>query len=186
MPRNIEIKARISSVEALLPKVRLVAERGPWEIRQDDRYFACAGGRLKLRVDAEGAGELIYYRRSDLLSPRQSFYLRSAIPDPGTLRALLAEAFGEVGRVEKQRTLFLRGRTRIHLDQINGLGDFLELEVVLAEHEPPAQGIGEAKELLLQLGLDPSQLIAGSYLDLLADKRGGGDPPVWAPSRVES
>jgi adenylate cyclase class IV len=70
MPRNIEIKARISSVEALLPKVRLVAERGPWEIRQDDRYFACAAGRLKLRVGADGAGELIFYRRSylDLLA----------------------------------------------------------------------------------------------------------------------
>jgi predicted adenylyl cyclase CyaB len=186
MPRNIEIKARISSVDALLPKVRLVAEQGPWEIRQDDRYFACAGGRLKLRVDAEGAGELIFYRRSEQLSPRQSFYLRSAIPDPGALRELLAQAFGEVGRIEKQRTLFLRGRTRIHLDQVTGLGHFLELEVVLAEHEPPADGVREAHELLRQLGLDPAQLIAGSYLDLLADQQGGGDPPVWAPSRVGS
>jgi predicted adenylyl cyclase CyaB len=186
MPRNIEIKARISSVEALLPKVRLVAERGPWEIRQDDRYFACTGGRLKLRVDAEGAGELIYYRRSDQLSPRQSFYLRSAIPDPDTLRELLAAAFGEVGRIEKQRTLFLRGRTRIHLDKVTGLGHFLELEVVLAEHEPLAQATTEANELLKQLGLDPSQLIAGSYLDLLAEQHVGGDPPAWAPSHAES
>lgn len=186
MPRNIEIKARISSVEALLPKVRLIAEQGPWELRQDDRYFACAGGRLKLRVGADGAGELIFYRRSDHLAPRQSFYLRSAIPDPGALRELLAQAFGEVGRIEKQRILFLRGRTRIHLDQVTGLGPFLELEVVLAEHEPPAEGIGEANELLLQLGLDPSRLIAGSYLDLLAEKNRDGDPPVWAPSRVGS
>jgi predicted adenylyl cyclase CyaB len=186
MPRNIEIKARISSVEELLPKVRLMAERGPWEIRQDDHYFACAGGRLKLRVDAEGAGELIYYRRSDQLSPRPSFYLRSAIPDPDTLRELLAQAFGEVGRIEKRRTLFLRGRTRIHLDQVKGLGHFLELEVVLAEDEPLAQATIEANELLKQLGLDPSQRIAGSYLDLLAEQHIGADPPLWAPSRVES
>ena len=186
MPRNIEIKARIGSVEALLPKVRLIAERGPWEIRQDDCYFACTGGRLKLRVGAEGAGELIYYRRTDQLSPRESSYLRCAIPDPGTLRDALAQALGEIGRIEKLRTLFLRGRTRIHLDQVTGLGHFLELEVVLAEDEPPADGIGEANELLGQLGVDPSQLVAGSYLDLLVEKRRGAEPPVWAPSRVES
>jgi adenylate cyclase len=186
MPRNIEIKARISSVEALLPRVRLIAGRGPWEIRQDDCYFACAGGRLKLRVGADGAGELIYYRRDDQLSPRPSFYLRSPVSDPGTLRGVLAQSLGEIGRIEKQRMLFLRGRTRIHLDKVTGLGHFLELEVVLAEHEPPAHGIDEANELLVALGVDSSQLIAGSYLDLLAANRGGRGLPVWAESRVES
>jgi len=60
VPRNIEIKARISSVEALLPKVRAVADHGPWEIRQDDTYFACAGGRLKLRTGCGDSSELIY------------------------------------------------------------------------------------------------------------------------------
>jgi len=186
MPSNVEIKARISSVEALLPRVRLIAGGGPWEIRQDDRYFACPGGRLKLRVGADGAGELIHYRRDDQLSPRPSFYLRSPISDPGTLHGVLAQALGEIGRIEKLRLLFLRGRTRIHLDTVTGLGHFLELEVVLAEHELPAHGIEEANELLMQLGVDSSQLIAGSYLDLLAANRGGRELPVWAESRVES
>jgi len=186
MPSNIEIKARISSVEALLPRVRLIAGRGPWEIRQDDRYFACPGGRLKLRVGADGAGELIHYRRDDQLSPRPSFYLRSPISDPCTLHCVLAQALGEIGRIEKLRLLFLRGRTRIHLDTVTGLGHFLELEVVVAEHELPAHGIEEANELLMQLGVDSSQLIAGSYLDLLAANRGGRELPVWAESRVES
>ena len=168
MPRNIEIKARISSVEALVPKVRLIADQGPWEIAQHDTYFACAGGRLKLRTLADNAGELIYYRRDNRRSPRESFYLRSPTTAPEALRSLLTEALGQVGRVEKLRTLFLRGRTRIHLDKVTGLGDFLELEVVLPEDEPPAAGIGEANELLRQLGVDSSQLIEGSYLDLLA------------------
>jgi predicted adenylyl cyclase CyaB len=167
MPRNIEIKARIGSVAALLPRVRLVADRGPWEIRQDDTYFACASGRLKLRTSPDEGGELIYYRRDSQRSPRESFYLRSAVPAPDALRDLLTQAFGQVGRVEKMRILFLRGRTRIHLDQVKGLGEFLELEVVLADHEPPAAGTGEANQLLRRLEVEPSQLIEGSYLDLL-------------------
>jgi len=167
MPRNIEIKARISSVEALMPKVRVIADQGPWEIRQDDTYFVCASGRLKLRRGAGNAGELIYYRRDNQRSPTESFYLRSPTAAPEALRSLLTQALGQIGRVEKLRTLFLRGRTRIHLDKVTGLGDFLELEVVLPEDEPPAAGIGEANELLRQLGVDSSQLIEGSYLDLL-------------------
>jgi predicted adenylyl cyclase CyaB len=168
MPRNIEIKARISSVEALVPKVSLIADQGPCEIRQDDTYFVCASGRLKLRTGADNAGELIYYRRDNQQAPRESFYLRSPTAAPETLRDLLTQALGQVGRIEKLRTLFVRGRTRIHLDKVTGLGHFLELEVVLAEHEPPAAGIGEANELLMQLGVHSSQLIEGSYLDLLA------------------
>jgi len=168
MPRNIEIKARISSVDAVMAKVRSIADQGPWELRQDDTYFACAGGRLKLRTGLKNGGELIYYRRDNQAAPKQSFYQRFPTSDPKSLRELLIEALGEVGRVEKIRTLFLRGRTRIHLDRVGGLGDFLELEVVLPEDEPSAAGIGEANELLKQLGVDSSQLIEGSYLDLLA------------------
>ena len=186
MPRNIEIKARISSVAALLPKVRAVADQGPWEIRQDDTYFACAGGRLKLRTGCGDSGELIYYRRENQRAPKQSFYLRSATAAPGILRDLLTQAYGEIGRVEKLRTLFLRGRTRIHLDKVTGLGHFLELEVVLADHESPAEGIGEANELLTLLGLDSSPLIEGSYLDLMATAADRAGPPTWPQSRVES
>jgi adenylate cyclase len=171
MPRNIEIKARIGSVEALLPQVRLIADQGPWEIRQDDTYFACRGGRLKLRTGPENAGELIYYRRDNQGAPKESFYLRSPSSDPASLRELLTQALGQIGRIEKLRTLFLCGRTRIHLDKVTGLGDFLELEVVLAEHESIAQGIAEANALRMQLGVDSSQLIEGSYLDLMATGR---------------
>ena len=186
MPRNIEIKARISSVEELVPKVRLIADQGPWEIRQDDTYFVCASGRLKLRTGGDNGGELIYYRRNNHPSPRESFYLRLPTEAPETLRSLLTQALGQVGRIEKLRTLFLRGRTRIHLDRVAGLGQFLELEVVLADHESPAEGIGEANELLTLLGLDSSQLIEGSYLDLMATAADRAGPPTWAQSRVES
>jgi len=168
MPRNIEIKARIKSVDELMAKVRSIADQGPWELRQDDTFFACPGGRLKLRVGSEEVGELIYYRRDNQAGPKESFYQRFPTAAPDLLRELLNQALGQLGRVEKVRTLFLRGRTRIHLDRVAGLGDFLELEVVLADHETSAQGITEAHELLMQLGIGGSQLIEGSYLDLLA------------------
>jgi predicted adenylyl cyclase CyaB len=177
MPRNIEIKARITSVEALVPKVGLIADQGPFEIPQDDTYFACATGRLKVRTFSKDDGELIYYRRSDQQAAKEAFYLRSPTSSPETMRRSLSLAYGQVGRVEKHRTLFLLGRTRIHLDQVSGLGHFLELEVVLDEHEPPEAGVREANDLLARLGVEPSQLIEGAYVDLLANNAGSQTVP---------
>jgi len=172
MSRNVEIKARISSVEALLPRVKTVADQGPFDIRQDDTYFACNTGRLKLRMFSAGEGELIYYRRADQQGPKESFYLRSPTTAPEVLRESLTLAYGRTGHVEKHRTLFLAGRTRIHLDRVSGLGHFLELEVVLEENEPFEVGVREADQLLASLGVERSQLIEGGYVDLLKERRG--------------
>jgi predicted adenylyl cyclase CyaB len=168
MARNVEIKARIASVEALVPRAVAVATEGPIAIVQDDTFFPCANGRLKLRAFSPGSGELIFYRRPDRQGPKESFYLRSPTTEPDTLRESLALAYGQAGRVRKHRTLFLAGRTRIHLDRVEGLGDFLELEVVLGEGESSEAGVGEAHELMAALGVEPSQLIEGAYVDLLA------------------
>jgi predicted adenylyl cyclase CyaB len=165
--RNVEIKARIRSVEALLPKVEAVADQGPFEIRQDDTYFVCTDGRLKLRMFSKGEGELIYYRRADRRGPKESYYLRSPTTAPEALRESLTLAYGQTGHVEKHRTLFLAGRARIHLDRVSGLGHFLELEVVLEENESSDVGVREANELLSRLGVERSQLIEGGYFDLL-------------------
>jgi predicted adenylyl cyclase CyaB len=168
MARNVEIKARIASVEALVPKAAAIADKGPIEIIQDDTFFRCESGRLKFRAFSSEEGELIFYRRANQQGPKESFYLRSPTSAPETLRDSLSLAYGEAGRVRKHRTLFLVGRTRIHLDKVEGLGHFLELEVVLGEGEPTEAGIREAHELMLKLGVEPSQLIEGAYVDLLA------------------
>ncbi|MBI1919587.1 MAG: class IV adenylate cyclase [Geobacter sp.] len=170
MARNIEIKARIPSVEALAPKAAAVADKGPFEIIQDDTFFRCESGRLKLRAFSQEEGELIFYRRADRQGPKESFYLRSPTSAPETLRDSLSLAYGQAGRVKKHRTLFLVGRTRIHLDRVENLGHFLELEVVLEEGEPTEVGVREAHELMAKLGVEPSQLIEGAYLDLLAQR----------------
>ena len=168
MARNIEIKARVDSLDALALRVASVASEGPIEIVQDDTFFRCDGGRLKLRIFANGQGELIFYRRADQAGPKESFYLHSPTSAPDSLRESLALAYGEAGRVRKRRTLYLVGRTRVHLDRVEGLGEFLELEVVLAEGEAAEAGVREARELMEKLGVRPSQLVEGAYVDLEA------------------
>lgn len=170
MARNVEIKARIDSVDKLLPRAQAIADGGPTEIVQDDTFFSCPNGRLKLRAFSETAGELIFYQRPDQAGPKESSYLISPTASPDTLREVLSLAYGASGRVRKHRTLFMAGRTRIHLDRVEGLGDFLELEVVLSEGETTESGVRVAHELLARLGISPQQLIEGAYVDLLRPK----------------
>ncbi len=169
MARNIEIKARIDSIDALLPAGTALADRGPIEIAQDDTFFLCHNGRLKLRAFANGSGELIFYRRADVAGPKESFYVLTPTAAPDSLRQALLLACGQAGRVIKQRTLYFAGRTRIHLDRVEGLGEFLELEVVLAEDESAEAGMREAHGLLAALGISAERLVEGAYVDLLGE-----------------
>jgi adenylate cyclase class IV len=167
MARNVEIKARIESIESFFPGVAALSDEGPVEIVQDDTFFHCQNGRLKLRTFYRDRGELIFYRRTDRQGPKESFYLISPTTSPDTLRECLLPAYDEVGRIRKNRTLFLAGRTRIHLDRVEGLGDFLELEVVLEDGESVEKGEAVAKEIMEKLGIEQDQLIEGAYVDLL-------------------
>jgi adenylate cyclase class IV len=173
VPRNIEIKARIAGVEALLPLAQSLADGPAQTIAQDDTFFTCANGRLKLRDFGDGRGELIHYRRADTDGPKMSDYVRVPTDEPAALREALARAHGVLGRVRKVRQLLLAGPTRIHLDRVEGLGDFLELEVVLCDGQAEAEGAAIAERLLQRLGVPAGQLLSGAYLDLLAPSSRG-------------
>ncbi|MEY8875402.1 MAG: class IV adenylate cyclase [Leptothrix sp. (in: b-proteobacteria)] len=168
MARNIEIKARVDDLAALAIRTAAIATEGPIQIDQDDTFFACEVGRLKLRALAPDHGELIFYRRANEHGPKESFYVRTATADPSGLCDCLSLAHGVSGRVIKRRTLYLIGRTRVHLDCIEGLGDFMELEVVLDGTESTEAGTQEARALMAQLGIDADQLVDTAYVDLLA------------------
>jgi predicted adenylyl cyclase CyaB len=169
MPRNIEIKAPIASVAALLPRAQALAGgAAPEVIEQDDTFFPATHGRLKLRVFADGRGELIHYHRGDVAGTRASDYVRVPVPDPDALRQALARAHGTLGRVRKRRLLLLVGPTRVHLDAVEGLGEFMELEVVMRDDQPDAEGERIAEDLMAALGLADAPRIASAYLDLLA------------------
>jgi len=170
LPRNVEIKARLDGERALAEiaaRAAALGAEGPRIIEQDDTFFACANGRLKLRAFAGGAGELIFYRRADAAGPKESFYVLAPVADCGALREALTLACGQAGRVRKRRELWLAGRTRVHLDRVEGLGAFLELEVVLGPEEATEAGDEEARRLLSALGVAPAQLVEQAYVDLL-------------------
>jgi predicted adenylyl cyclase CyaB len=167
MARNIEIKAHIDDVGAMTKKAAALADQGPFQIVQDDTFFRCRTGRLKLRAFSGGTGELIHYRRENQRGPKESSYLIAPTSSPDSLREVLTLAFGTVGRVRKHRVLFLAGRTRIHLDDVEQLGHFLELEVVLADDEPADAGVRQAQQFLVKLEIEPEQLIEDAYIDLL-------------------
>ena len=171
--RNIEIKARIESVEALLPQAQTLADDPLQVIEQDDTFFACSSGRLKLRDFGDGRGELIHYQRADTEGPKLSDYVRVETEDTAALREALARAQGVIGRVRKIRWLLLTDQTRIHLDRVEGLGDFLELEVVLRDGQTEAEGAAIAERLLQRLGVAAAQRLSGAYLDLLASSSRG-------------
>jgi predicted adenylyl cyclase CyaB len=164
--RNVEVKARVVDLQAIEAKARLVATEGPVDIAQDDTFFACPRGRLKLRQFADGRGELIHYLRNDDSGPKVSDYLISLTSSPEVLRESLSRAFGIIGRVRKHRRLYLIDRTRIHLDAVEGLGQFVELEVVLSEVESLESGTSVARSVMATLGIEQSQLVEGAYVDM--------------------
>lgn len=168
MPRNVEIKARVGDLAAIEARARAIATHGPEDLAQDDTFFHCPGGRLKLREFADGRGELIHYVRADDAGPKVSEYSIAPTHAPALLRETLARAFGILGRVAKRRRVYLSDRTRIHLDQVEGLGAFVELEVVLREAESAEEGAAVAREVMERLGIADARLVTGAYLDLLA------------------
>ncbi len=170
MARNVEIKASIRSAGDLVERISRIADSGPENIEQDDTFFLCNNGRLKLRAFADGKGELIFYNRSGTEGPRTCNYEIVPIDEVDMLHGMLTRAYGEVGRVRKRRALYMVGRTRVHIDKVEGLGTFLELEVVLKEDEDEEVGVQEATELMKKLGIEGSALIDRPYVDLLNER----------------
>jgi predicted adenylyl cyclase CyaB len=171
MPQNVEIKARVVDLSSLRERVESIAD-GPAEvIDQEDTFFAVATGRLKLRDFGGGRGELIRYHRPDDSGPKTSEYTIAPTSEPKALKTILTEVLGVLGVVRKRRWLSLVGQTRIHLDRVEGLGDFLELEVVLRPGQSEDEGIAIAEELMGRLGIAEDDLVEVAYIDLLTGGR---------------
>jgi predicted adenylyl cyclase CyaB len=118
-----------------------------------------------------GRGELIRYKREDIADARSSHYQIARTSDPAVLLDLLTQTLGCIGEVKKTRILYLIGQTRVHIDRVEGLGDFLELEVILRPDQSEDEGKWIAEELMKELGIEKSQLIAEAYIDLIIHQR---------------
>ncbi len=168
MKRNVEIKAKVADLGAVRRVVEGLADSGPMEIEQEDTFFVCPRGRLKLRrLDGCVEAELIYYERPEGSGPKESRYVVHPTADPEGLREVLSAALDIRGVVRKRRRVYLVGQTRVHLDQVEGLGEFVELEVVLESQQNLSDGAAVARQLMEKLGISQSQLIDGAYIDLL-------------------
>ncbi|MFH1183959.1 MAG: class IV adenylate cyclase [Chloroflexota bacterium] len=167
MPSNVEIKARVRDFAALNARARQLTEKPVQVIPQLDTFFVTATGRLKLRELDSGVAQLIYYERPDQDGPKRSDYSIFETRDPSALRSVLEKALGIRGKVEKVRHLYLVGQTRVHLDEVKGLGHFLELEVVLQPGQSDREGHLIAEELISQLGIERRDLLESAYMDLL-------------------
>jgi predicted adenylyl cyclase CyaB len=167
MRRNVEIKARVEELESIRALVEKMADEGPSILDQEDTFFNVPGGRLKLRISPGRPAELIYYERPDTGTPSESRYLIYEAPDGEGLREILGTALGDKAVVRKRRTLFMVGQTRVHLDKVEHLGVFVELEVVLREGQSPQDGQEVASSLMQSLGITTDQLVAEAYVDLL-------------------
>jgi adenylate cyclase class 2 len=173
LKQNVELKARLSD----LPNARQVAARlatTPVEIlRQVDTYFVCSSGRLKLRELDGASAELIAYDRPDHPESRTSQYRILKMADPAAAKELLTAALGALVVVEKTRELYLHDNVRIHLDEVVGLGAFLEFEAVLTSPSDAEQGRRQVQGLATEFSLRDEDLVAKSYSDLLLQRPAG-------------
>jgi predicted adenylyl cyclase CyaB len=168
MPRNVEIKAMVRDWTAVQAAAARLAAEPPQRLVQWDTFFHVPRGRLKLREFSPQQGELIYYERPDAREAKTSHYQIAPTSQPQPLREVLAAALGVRGEVKKERWLYLVGQTRIHLDRVEHLGEFLELEVVLTEDQTSEDGQRIAQEVQTHLGVREEDLLEGAYLDLKA------------------
>lgn len=172
--RNLELKVRCDEAEQAHVRARLHAAGATTvRLRQIDTYFAVPRGRLKLREiagpgEADRAAELIGYARPDVVGARWSTYHRVPVApaDASTLKNALAATIKVRGVVAKEREVGILGRTRVHLDRVDGLGCFVELETVVSAGDDGVAAEVELAEVVAVLGLGRFEAIAGSYADL--------------------
>lgn len=167
MPRNIEIKAHASNFNKQFKIAQDLSDRPLQVLHQEDIFFMTRSGRLKLRIFNPGHGELIAYERSDKKGPKSSQYTICPTDTPNLLKNTLQSALGLRGVVRKKRSLLFVDQTRIHLDEVENLGYFLELEVVMREDQTAEEGERIARHLMVQLEIEDQHLIDKAYIDLL-------------------
>jgi adenylate cyclase class IV len=145
--RNIELKAtdeRSARSEAVCRELGAADHGIIW---QRDTYFKVPHGGLKMREESPGRPHLIHFERASQPEQRQSSYRIAPVEGADELLAVLTAALGVRGVVEKQRHLFLWQQVRIHLDKVEGLGHFIELEAVA----PAESDLTDEHRLIAQL-----------------------------------
>jgi homotetrameric cytidine deaminase len=164
--RNVELKARDRDPAATLSAALAHGASDEGVLHQRDVYFAAPEGRLKLRVQ-DGGAQLISYARADAASARLSSYRLVDVPDPDALIAALDASLGIVVEVVKRRRLLLWQGVRIHLDDVDGLGSWVELEAVAPAGSDLSAEHAEVAALRAILHMDDDQVVAEGYAAMI-------------------
>ena len=165
---NIELKARIASLDSARETAQGVADERLPDQHQIDTYFRCESGRLKLREIVGERAELIAYERPDQKSAKTSRYYVVPVDSPQRLKEALTMTLGVRGIVDKRREIYLHKNVRIHLDRVSQLGTFLEFEAVLGKGYDEATSAEFVRELRSRFAIEDPDLIDHSYGDMLA------------------
>jgi predicted adenylyl cyclase CyaB len=172
MPANIEIKARVKDFYGLKKRAESLSDKPVQVISQEDTFFVIPEGRLKLRVLSADYAQLVWYARADDTGPKRSNYQIYETHDPDNLKTTLSLALGVRGVVRKVRYLYMAGQTRIHLDDVEGLGYFMELEVVMRKGQSDAEGQAIAEQLMEKLDIESGDLLDVAYMDMIDAAKG--------------
>jgi adenylate cyclase class IV len=169
--RNVESKFRWADHEAVLARALEAGAHDEGFLHQTDQFYEVAKGRLKLRTIDGGGSELLAYDRQDTRESRASDYGRYPTSDPALIADVLNRALTRTDVVEKMRHLVILRNTRIHLDDVVGLGRFVELETVIST-QSDEDAAAEHDHVITTLGLGGAERIAVGYVDL---SNGKGD-----------
>lgn len=179
--RNVELKAVDRDPAATLSAALGAGAADHGVLVQRDTYFGVPLGRLKLREEQPGGATLIAYERPDDPTVRLSRYQLIGVADPAAAHAGLESTCGVRAVVDKRRRLLLLDNVRIHLDEVDGLGCFCELEAVAAPDADLHAERAKVDHLRELLDIRDADLRPGSYADALAPRP---DPELLAAARA--
>jgi len=165
---NLELKARCPDPD----KARQTAQSLPADLlaqgEQTDTYFDVKAGRLKFRESSfDDQPKFIYYARNDSPGPSASDYRLASIRHPENLVAVLTKHYHEKVTVRKKREIYMWDDVRIHIDDVEGLGTFIEFEVPMADAEDE-EAARKMQKLVEAFALSEEDFVGESYSDLLA------------------
>lgn len=167
MAANVEVKASLHDVHRQYQLAIQIADGEPEKLVQRDTFFHSPEGRLKLREIQGQTSQLIHYFRDDDPELRQSDYVITPVQEADSMSLALMRSMGIRGVVEKVRSLWIVGQTRIHFDEVKDLGNFVELEFVMRDGQSPEEGHAFASSLMERLEIRPDDIIDCAYIDLL-------------------
>lgn len=164
---NVEIKARCTDPEAVRARLLSLGADFTGEDRQLDTYFRAPNGRLKLR-EGKIENALIHYHRPDQAGPKLSEVTLYPVRPGSSLKTLLSDALGILAVVDKKRSIFFIGNVKFHVDQLHGLGDFVEIEAIDKEGDIGYDRLQEqCRHYLTALGIRQEDLLEESYSDMI-------------------